>query len=497
MSRLTTSPTHSLTPSLTHSLSLTLSLLLSLIILIPTQTHAQLTKPDLSFETHALISSSGTTPFWLQSNRHGMFSSEGSQFLTRIQAHSTGNQLTNNLKISYGADFIARPSPQSTANFTQGYVRLDAYGLFLQTGRFHNTSPIHDDGLGMGSLGVSGNAPPIPQIRTGLADWTSIPFTRDFIQIKGHIVHGWLGSERYVSDVLYHEKVGHARFGGDFPLNLYGGIAQYVLWGGSMPNGEQLPNTINDFWRVFIAVGGDENAIPGERNYVLGDQKGAWDFGFFLELDAFDMKVYRQFPLETKDNLKLKSTQDALTGISIEPTNRLNLPIRKLTYEFLYTKHQDGPRRPNTGGDLTRDRFRGNENYYNHGTYRTGWVYNHSTIGNSLFVPSSDPNIGVFNNRIVAHHLGLAFTLPKNIELTTKTTFSRNYGKRWDNRIPEDTEKAPLFDPSIGQWSFFAGLDMPFTFQNQTFSMMAEAGFDNGELIGNQVGVLIGLRWLL
>ncbi|WP_340103263.1 capsule assembly Wzi family protein [Rhodohalobacter sp. 8-1] len=469
---------------------------LALLVSLPQQAHAQFTPPDLTLETHALVSSSGTTPFWLQSNRHGMFSSEGSQFLTRIQAHSTNNPLTNFLNFSYGADFIARPVTQPTAFFNQGYVRLDAWNLFLQAGRFHNTSPIHDEELGMGSLGVSGNATPIPQIRAGLTDWTSLPFTRNFVQIKGHMAHGWLGSERYVSDVLYHEKVGHARFGGDFPLNLYGGIAQYVLWGGNSPEKGQLDSSIDDFFRVLIAVSASEGAAEGS-NFIIGDQKGAWDFGFYLELDAVDVKVYRQFPLETKDNLKLKSPQDALTGISVLPGRQLNLPITQLTYEFLYTKHQDGPRRENIGGDLTRDRYRGNENYYNHGVYRSGWVYNSSTIGNPLFVPSSDPMISVFNNRIVAHHLGMAFSLPQSIQLTTKATFSRNYGKRWDNRIPEDSEKAPLFDPSIDQWSFYIGMETQKIIQDIPFTFNTEFGFDHGALIGNQIGLLIGIKWAL
>lgn len=467
-------------------------------VLSPSKAQAQLSKPDLSFETYGIVSSSGTTPFWLQSNRYGMFSTGGNQFLARFQAHGAeqfGGRNGNRFTLRYGADFIARPGEQSTASFNQGYLRLDAWGLFLQAGRFHNTSPIHDEELGMGSLGVSGNSTPIPQIRTGLADWTSLPLTRDFVQIKGHMAHGWLGSERYYSDVLYHEKVGHARFGGNFPLNVYGGIAQYVLWGGTSPEGVQRPSSFTDFLRVAVAISGGEDAPGEDRVYIIGNQLGTWDFGFFLELDAFDLKVYRQFPIETKDNLKFKSPQDALTGITIEPASDLNLPVRKLTYEFLYTKYQDGPRRPNTGGDLTRDLFRGNENYYNHGSYRSGWVYNNFTIGNPLFVPSSDPNIGVFNNRVVAHHLGVSFSLPNNISLTTKGTFSRNYGKRWDNRIPEDTEKAPLFDPSIDQWSLSAEVEIPFTFQNQIFSMMVEAGFDNGELIGNQVGLLLGLSW--
>jgi hypothetical protein len=188
----------------------------------------------LSFETYGIVSSSGTTPFWLQSNRYGMFSTEGTQFLARFQAHGAeqfGGRNGNRFTLRYGADFIARPGEQSTASFNQGYLRLDAWGLFLQAGRFHNTSPIHDEELGMGSLGVSGNATPIPQIRAGLADWTSLPLTRDFIQIRAHMAHGWLGSRRFTSDVWYHEKVGHARFGGSFPLNLYGGLAHYAVWG--------------------------------------------------------------------------------------------------------------------------------------------------------------------------------------------------------------------------------------------------------------------------
>ncbi|REL37536.1 hypothetical protein DYD21_07020 [Rhodohalobacter sp. SW132] len=480
--------------SLTPSLSLTLSLLLSLIIL-PTQIHAQFSTPEFSFETTGIISSSGTTPFWLQSNRHGMFSGEGSQFLTRLQAHSTGNQLTDNLSLSYGADFIARPGVKSTASFNQGYLRLDGYGLFLQAGRFHNTSPIHDEELGMGSLGISNNASPIPQVRAGLKDWTSISFTRDFIQIKGYIAHGWLGSRRITEDVLLHEKVGHARFGGDFPLNFYGGLAHYVIWGGkNHPDHGDIPASLSDFKNAFFALKGGPDS-PGQfRNYMYGDHIGAWDFGFFLEFDRVDIKAYRQFPIETKDNLKFISPQDALTGLHFDFNENWELPIKALTYEFLYTKYQDGPRRPNIGGDLTRDEFRGNENYYNHGLYRTGWVYNSRTIGNALFVPSSDPDIGVFNNRIVAHHLGISFALQYNVKLTTKGTFSRNYGKRWDNRIPDDKEKMDLFDPYINQWSFFTRIEVPITWRGYLVTILAESGFDNGALVGDQFGWLFGIR---
>jgi hypothetical protein len=342
----------------------------------------------------------------------------------------------------------------------------------------------------MGSLGVSGNAPPIPQIRAGLSDWTSIPFTRDFIQIKGHIAHGWLGSERYVSDVLYHEKVGHARFGGDFPLNLYGGIAHYATWGGTHPELGDIPSSINDFFRVFVAVGGDANAPRGEREYMLGDHLGAWDFGFFLDLDSFDLNLYRQFPLETKDNLKLKSLQDAITGISVDFKNPQFGLISRLNYEFLYTKYQDGPQRLNPNTD--RDDFRGNENYYNHYLYKTGWTYNYRTIGNPLFV-QRESNLGIENNRIVAHHFGFEFVY-NDINLISKFTFSKNSGN-WGHYYDD------IFIPYLGvpykpirkQFSSELSVSIPFNLLQNNTNLSISIALDRGDLYGNQLGILTGI----
>ncbi|CAN5194148.1 capsule assembly Wzi family protein [soil metagenome] len=484
----------------TNTILLITLLLPTGLFIIPFNAFAQLSPPEMSFETYGIVSSSGTTPFWLQSNRHGMFASDGSHVMTRFQVHGSerfGGGDSDRFTFHYGADFITRPGVQSTATFNQGFLRLDAYGLYLQAGRFHNTSPIHDEELGMGSLGVSGNAPPIPQIRVGLADWTSIPFTSGFVQIRGHLAHGWMENGRFASDVLYHEKVGHAKIGGNFWVNVYGGLAQYAFWGGTMANGTDIPNDLSDFGRVFFALKGGENAPIGMQNYAYGNHRGGWNFGFFLEFNELDINVYRQFPLETRDNLKLKSYMDALTGISIDFGADLNIPDISFVYEYLYTKYQDGHRRPNDNpnSSVEIDPYRGNENYYNHHIYRTGWVYNNRTIGNPLFIPSSDPRIGVFNNRIVGHHLGLKFRIAGNILLTTRGTFSRNYGKRWDNRVPEDPEKTSLFNPSIDQWSLFAGMQAPFTWNNQAFTLLGEIGVDNGALVGNQIGMTIGLRW--
>jgi hypothetical protein len=372
---------------------------------------------------------------------------------------------------------------------------MDAWGLFLQAGRFYHVSPDYDWELGVGSLGVSGNASPVPQIRAGLSDWTSLPLTQGFVKIRGHVAHGWLGNDRIMDNVLYHEKIGHARFGGDFPLNLYGGIEHYVLWGGENdPRFGDLPSSFSDFGRIFIAVGGDENAPPGDENYILGDHLGAWDFGFYLNLDNLKFRGYRQFPLETKSNLKFKSPQDALTGIDIEFNNPIFLGIDRLIYEFLYTKWQAGPRREDPDDERGGFPFQGNENYYNNNVYQTGWVYNRRTIGNPLFLPRAD-NLGVENNRIVAHHLGISFQMG-NIRTQVKCTYSRNYGN-WGNPFtdePRPFEGEP-FEPPRNQFSLGLAAQIPVMIGDLPLLVTAETATDVGDLVGRQSGLMIGLRY--
>lgn len=436
---------------------------------------------NTSVDLIGILSAGNQTPFWLQSNQNGMYSTEGSQLLSRFQAHGS-QDITQDIRLLYGADFVARPGRESSLWFNQGFVKLLAYGVEFATGRFENSSPIHSEELSMGSLGVSRNATPVPQVRLGLVDWTSIPLTQNFIRVKGHIAHGWMGSNRVTDDVLYHEKVGHARFGGDLPLNLYGGVAHYVVWGGkNNPRFGDLPSGSKDYWRVFFATGGDDTAPPGEEDFMLGDHLGAWDFGFFLETGNMDIKAYRQFPLETKDNLKFKSLQDALMGISFTFKEDSEFPLTEVVYEHLYTKWQDGPVRANTGPNQ-RDEFRGNENYYNHTIYLTGWVYEGRTIGNALFTPRID-NQGVYNNRVVAHHIGLSSTYNK-MKITTRATFSRNSGT-WIH---------PFESPKI-QWSFSTRIESPFSYRNQQFTLLSEAAYDNGSLFGDQFGLLLGIRW--
>lgn len=461
-----------------------------------------------SVETAGIVSSSSNTPFWLQSNRHGIYAVHGNQLFARFQTHGETN-ISDNLSIFYGTDFIARPGKKSTLSFNQGYLKVQSYGLEFAAGRFHHTSPFYDESLSMGSLGISNNASPIPQIRLGLPGWTPVPFTDEFVHIRAHLTHGWLGSRRYTESVLLHEKAVYFLFGGAAPLNVYGGLTHYAMWGGkNHPTQKNIPTRFQDFVNVFFSFKGDRSTPGPEQTHALGDHMGTWDFGFFLERGEYELTVYRQFLYEDYTNLLFKSYMDALTGISIRFPKELKFPVDRFTYEYLYTKFQAGPResRGNRAGD-GQGPYRYNENYYNHNIYRTGWVYNMRTIGNPLFTPS-ETNLGILNNRIIAHHIGFV-SAAGPVTLTGKATFSRNYGKRCDNRVP-DIGEGELFgiecvdeiitirERSLDQWSFMLGMETPLRFSdNGDLSLIIHLAYDNGRLAGDQWGALMGIRWEL
>lgn len=459
-----------------------------------------------SFETSTIISNSNTTPFWFQANRSGIYSRGGNQFLTRLQAHRK-SELSDRFDILYGADLIARPGRNSTLSFNQGYFKAHVFGLEFAAGRFHNISPISNADLSLGSLGISGNATPIPQLKIGLNKWQPLPFFDNFVEISGHISHGWLGSRRYTEDVLLHEKVFHAKFGGDGSFNMYGGLAHYAKWGGNNhPSGRDVPTRFRDFFAVFFSLEGDEDTPGPEQAHALGDHLGAWDFGFQLELNDYEIHAYRQFPYEDYSNLFFKSYMDALTGISVQIPDYVKFPANQILYEFLYTKFQAGPREARENPDDGQGPYRYNENYYNHYFYRTGWVYQMRTIGNPLFTPSPE-NLGILNNRIIAHHIGIISAFSQS-KLTGKATFSRNYGKRCDNRVP-DIGEGELFgiecinevetvrERSIDQWSFYLGIDTPVPFLSRNdFIVRIQVAYDNGRLAGDQVGTLFGIKWI-
>ncbi|MEX0685171.1 MAG: capsule assembly Wzi family protein [Balneolales bacterium] len=440
----------------------------------------------------AFGSTDGEQPFWNRANRNGLIRDDQASGFFRMSAHTPLRE-TQWVDYEAGVDLVGYPAGGSELYLNQLYAKIKLGPIQAYGGRMIETHGIHEASLSSGSMGWSTNARPMPKIGVALPDWVALPWSRDFLHIRGHVAHGWFEESRYTQNAYLHEKTFYGKIGREEAVfSMYGGIMHYVVWGGHNPTYGQLPSSFDDLLKVMFATSGDEDAPPGDQDYMLGDHLGAWDMGFFLNINNYRMKVYRHMPLETKDNLKLKSPQDGLLGIHLSlPGNGF---ITGILYENLYTMWQDGPRVMDPGN--WRDGQKGKENYYNHGFYRSGWTYMGRTLGNPLLLArdnTADGYQAIENNRVIAHHVGLEGRLNATTTWRSLLTHSQNHGQ-WGS------VENPLWDEDykyyggLNQFSFLTEIATRLPWHEQLYLNASVAG-DMGELYDRRFGAMMGVRF--
>jgi hypothetical protein len=125
-------------------------------------------------------------------------------------------------------------------------------------------------------------------------------------------------------------------------------------------------------------------------------------------------------------------------------------------YEFLYTKKQSGSQhdRPATPEELKQQDpnqpfygkviLGGRDNYFNNGEYRSGWTFHGRTIGIPFMFPQKSNTynyaLGVYNNRIIAHYIGVKGHLFKHLPYQLRLSYSINYGT-YDSPLKENPQQ--------------------------------------------------------
>jgi hypothetical protein len=391
--------------------------------------------------------------------------------------------------LRYGLDAIARASSNESAHLPEAFVEARYGFLRLWAGRRAEPIGSPDGRLTSGSLGTSRNATPIPMVALATNGYTGVPFTNRWVEFKGRYTHGWLPDDRVVEGTFLHQKTLHLRAGAPSPVRLHAGLIHNAMWGGTSPRFGRLPQSLDDYWRTIVALNGSEDAPEGEAAYIQGDHFGAIDVGAAAEIGPFTVQAYRQFVYEDRDNLKLKSPQDGLFGLVLRDT-RANRWVDALVYEHLYTKWQNGPVSP-SGPE--RGGPGGQDNYYNHYIYKSGWTLYGRTAGSPLLTPFAESQAGIANNRVVGHHLGVGGHAGP-VAYRVRATYTRSYGTYQEKEIARDNGEEYRFDPPLEQMS--AGVDarMPWP-TDPRFEARASLGVDVGEMYDDAFGVELGLLY--
>lgn len=474
-----------------------LSILVNL--LISYSIHAQFTKGmNYAVETGISFSGGEHTPLWLNAGKYGLSSIEKNNGYLRAGIF---RPLEEDKRFSYafGVDIAGAYHFTSPFIIQQAYVDLKWYCLGLSIGSKERPMELKNQELSSGSMTFSNNARPVPQVRIGIPEYVIIPGTKELFSIKGHIAYGiftddnWQkdftdAKSRYTKHALYHSKALYAKIGNEkkFPLVFEGGLDMAAQFGGraySYPGFEpyiDMPNKLKDFFKVFIPSGND--ATDGEYANVYGNHLGSWNFSLSYKLQDWKLRFYYDHFFEDHSMMFGEyGWKDCLTGIELTlPDNPVATTI---VYEYLGTKDQAGPLYHDHTPEIP-DQISARDNYYNHNIY-TGWQHWGQAIGNPLLtspIYNKDSSIQFNDNRITAHHIGIAGQPSNEIHYRILASYTRSWG----------TYSNPYIDIKKNT-SLLAEIKyIPRKLKGWQFS--GALALDHGDMLGNNAGGMITVR---
>lgn len=452
-----------------------------------------LKKPEYLFETGASVAAGRETPFWLISNQYGLITPN--KFNGWIKA-GFQTHLASEKKIDYdyNLEVVNRYNGKNELYIHQGYLRLKLFFVNIQAGSIEETFGNQDSSLSSGGLLWSGNARPMPKLSIMVPNYTKIPFTFGYLEFKGGFSHGWFGNEPFVNEAWLLHNFAYLQFGGKLPVHIHYGLHHYAQWAGVTSEGEQLPDSWDDFKKVFFAQEGGRDAPRIDSINALGNHIGSRNFGIDADLRNFKMGLYWQTIFEDGSGEAYRNIKDGLWGFYLHTKDKNKL-VNGFVYEFINTTDQSGPSHdefweldgvrydyPISGGEYHIGG--GNDDYFNNGIYQFGWSYKNMTIGTPLIsspaILHGDKYDYIRNNKVTGHHLGFEGIM-KGIAYKVFYTYYINSGTNFYPISPNKPQHSILLETYISNklpWGIDASL---------------KGGIDIGTMYGNNLGVQISL----
>lgn len=474
---------------------------------------------DIHYEAELQGSfSSGTTPLWLNANKHGLGSLERDNgYLRGALCRPLSADSARRWGLGYGVDAAVASHYASRFIVQQAYVEGRWLHGVLTIGAKEWPMELKNQRLSSGSQALGINARPVPQVRIAVPEYWTIPALGRWFAVKVHVAYGLFTDQRwqrqftnggatpYNENVLYHSKAGYLRIGkpGEKPLAVELGLEMQAQFAGSkvaLSDGKLTRmklggKGIKDFWRVFIPSGSDITDGLGYGN-IEGNQSGAWLARVSYDKPSWGVSVYadhyfedhsQQFHLDfdgygdgadyqkrVSHRYLLYPLKDILLGGELR-LKRCQW-LKGVVVEYLHTTYQSGPVYHDRTSTIP-DHIGGRDNYYNHGNYMCVQHWG-QVMGNPLYrSPAYNANhtLRVEDNRFVAWHMGVEGTPVPRLGYRLLVSWQRGYGT----------------------------YNEPYTYPHHNTSVLAEAeygfgkgwtvrwalGMDRGSLLGNNRGL--------
>jgi hypothetical protein len=452
---------------------------LLIVLLFPVVLIAQNDSVKYDITISGLSSTGRFSPFWLQTNQYGKISSSPSSVNLLAGISKDFRAEKNGFQYGFKANaLIQSDRSRSTVYLHELYFKARLFVFDFMIGSREEQFGVQDSSLSSGGFLFSENARPLPKITLGIERFTPIPFTKNFLEIKGAISNCWVENNKYIQNEYIHHKYAYLRIGGKLSVHLQYGIDHTALWGGYIKGIGQQPADLDAFHSIFFVAKGGQNASQGEQVNALGDHRISQNLKLEIAFSTYKIAGYWENFSEDGPVRFMTSSMnktDGLWGISFRNTS---FPLVKaIVYEYLNTSDQSGPY-------LQKDGiiYGGGDSYFTNYIYYTGWNNYSRTLGtpfitSPLYNKNGEPY--TLNNRVQVHHFG-AEGSAHGYNYRTFASFSRNYG----------TYSNPMNVNNISTM-----LEVNKRFQKlSNIELSCSLGSDWGKLYGNSMGVLFSIR---
>ncbi len=388
--------------------------------------YSQTKKSTTTFSTSSLFYSESQAPFWLISNQLDRVPNSEKYFqLLDISHFNIPASTKNSISFLYGTQITGYLGKKTNdLFFTQLYAGLQHNMFVVKVGAWTDSLVMAGLSSSNGNLLNSQNARPYPKI--GLSTNGFIKIGKKLFYISAALDETILKDERIIRNARLHHKKLFLRFGRIEKLQFTWGVEHYAFWGGSTLEGDNLPRGFSDYIRTFFSLHGDESYSQGDQINVVGNHLGQYQFILSKQYKTVNAEFRMSHPFEDFSGMGFINLRDNLYSLYLNLTE--NTLLTHLVVEYLYSMSQ-------SGDDIRDGNYghkKGTDNYFNHGTYRSGFTYEGRMMGSPFFNPvilnTANIPLGIGNNRIKAIHLGGSGNLVESIGWKLLGSYSQNFG---------------------------------------------------------------------
>jgi Cu2+-exporting ATPase len=452
-----------------------------LLLLLPFVSFAQ-GEANYRVESFGSVSAGAYTPFWIVSNTYGLVPLKPNNGYVRGSV-DWKQSLGEDLQWEAGVDWVGATRHSSSFWVHQFYAGLSYRAVRLTVGAKERYNSILDKDLSVGDMNFSTNARPMPEVCIGIPEYITIPYTKGIMQFKAdfsvgksldndYILRVKNSTTPYATGILWHRKSLFLRWADPkekFPWSFTFAVDHAAQWGGwtSYSDFGRLPVSVKDFLLIVLGKSGGEDTPESDQVNVLGNHQGTLNIQLEYKAKGFQASLYKQHFYDDKSGLEYANWRDGIWGGAITFTH---FPLlKKIVLESLNTTNQGGPLHfldyPDNGCHY---RGGGNDDYYNHDYYISGWSYYGRALGNPLLTSpeyNDDGSLHFKNNRLKAIHLGMNGALASDFSYRLLFTHTHAWGRMY----------------------------APFLERKNNFSSLLECQYESPKWQGWKIGVQLAL----